>query len=293
MPVVINLEVGQEVAFFLKDTTPFINTLATTHPFNLRVHGGVARNQFGCLGFFVFWIPSPFNEHVPLVIYDLYVNLRNEKLLGMWRELAFQTHWHMLLLNRKNEQRGFFEFRNTFRIHDFLTEMEDYCRGIPVADFDKAKAQFMAEKSADDLFREGPTSSTNSEHGFSVYDGQLAMPQASDSSSPWRAARFVTVFRESVERHSGIGRPSAATHLDCKLRALKTEMAEKRIIYLDVCHWLKLRDVWLQRNAPTAYEEIGLFEPPCGAAGNSVSIERADFGRVDEAGRPSFTSRHC
>src|SRR5207249_3240717 len=35
MPAVINLDVGQEVVLYLKDTTPFINTLAKTSPFNL------------------------------------------------------------------------------------------------------------------------------------------------------------------------------------------------------------------------------------------------------------------
>lgn len=256
IPAIINLEVGQEVVLVLKDTTPFVKTLAKTRPFNLRVHGGVARNKFGCLGFFVFWIPSPFNERVPLATYDLYVNLGNEKLLGMWRELAFQTHWHLLLLDKKNEQRGFWEFKNTFRIHDFLSEMEAYCHGIPVLDFDKAKAQFMAENSVEDLFRAGPASTANSESGLSVYDDTLAIPHASDSSNPFGAARFVTVFREAVKRHAGVGKLSVATHLNYKLRELKSEVAKKKIVYLDVCHWLKLRDVWLQRNAPLPYEQI-------------------------------------
>ena len=36
MPAIINLEVGEEVVFYLKDSTPFINTLAKARPFNLR-----------------------------------------------------------------------------------------------------------------------------------------------------------------------------------------------------------------------------------------------------------------
>jgi len=257
IPVVINLDVGQEVVLFLKDTTPFVNTLAKTHPFNLRAHGGVARNQFGCLGFFVFWIPSPFNARVPLATYDLYVNLGNEKILGMWRELAFQTHWHLLLLDRKNEQRGFWEFRNTFRISNFLGEMEDFCRGIPVLDFDKTKAQFMVEKSVEELFHEGPSSSIHSGSGFSVYDDRFAIAPTADSSNPLKAARFISVFRESIKRHAGDGRLPAATHLKHKLDTLKSEIAGRKIIYLDVCHWINLRHVWLQsRLALPIYEQI-------------------------------------
>lgn len=255
---VINLQVGEEVVFYLKDSTPFINTLAKAHPFNLRVHGGVARNQYGCLGFFVCWIPSPFNQRVPLIIYDLYVNLQNEALLGTWRELAFQTHWHMLLLDRKNEQRGFFEFANTFRIHEFLDEMQHYCHGMPVLDFDKAKAEFMAGKSVEDLFEAGPTTfSTNSESGLSVYDERFTIPQASDGANPLKAARYVRLVRESVARHSVGDRLPAATHLDCKLRALQAQVAKKKIVYLDVCHWIHLRHVWLQSSkALPVYEQI-------------------------------------
>lgn len=257
IPVVINLDVGQEVVLFLKDTTPFVSTLAKTNPFNLRVHGGVARNQFGCLGFFVFWIPSPFNARIPLATYDLYVNLRNEKILGMWRELAFQTHWHLVLLDRKNEQRGFWEFRNTFRLSDVLGEMDDFCRGIPVLDFDKTKAQFMAEKSVEELFHEGPSSSIHSVSGFSVYDDRFAIAPATDSSNPLKAARFISVFRDSTNRHAGDGRLPAATLLNHKLDALKSEIAGRKIIYLDVCHWINMRHVWLQsRLALPIYEQI-------------------------------------
>jgi len=164
---VLDLEVGEEIVLCLRDSTPFINTLAKTRPFNLRVHGGAARNEFGCLGYFVFWIPSPFSQDVPLAIYDLYVNPQNEPLLGAWRELAFQTHWDIQLLDRKNEHRGSFEFANTFRIQELLEKMHQFCRGNEVLDFDKAKAQFMAEKSLEDLFETGPMASTNSESGLS------------------------------------------------------------------------------------------------------------------------------
>ena len=256
-PVVINLDVGQEIVLFLKDTTPFVNTLAKTAPFNLRVHGGAARNKFGCLGFFVFWIPSPFNEQIPLATYDLYLNFGNEKFLGLWRELAFQTHWHLFLLDRRNEQKGLWEFKNTFRISEFLDEMEVFCHGIPVVNFDKTKAQFTAEKSVEDLFHEGPSSSMLSEGGLSVYDDRFGVSPATDGSNPLNTARFISVFRESIKRHAGDEKLPAAKHLNDKLDGLKSEIAERKVIYLDVCHWINMRHVWLQsRLALPVYEQI-------------------------------------
>lgn len=254
---VINLEVGEEIVLYLKDSTPFISTLAKARPFNLRIHGGVARNQHGCLGFFALWIPSPFNQRVPLAIYDLYLNPRSEAHLALWRELAFQTHWHLLLLDRKNEQRDFFEFANTFRVHEFLNEMLQYCQGIPILDFDKAKAEFIAAKSVEDLFELGPTASQTSESGLSIYDARFAIPGASDNANPLKSARYVRIVRESVARHSVGDRLPPAMHLARKLQALQSEVAKKEILYLDVCHWINLRHVWLQsKKALPVYEQI-------------------------------------
>jgi len=257
VPTVINLDVGEEVVLYLKDSTLFVNILARTRPFNLRVHGGVARNQHGCLGFFVFWIPSPLNEVDPLVIFDLYVNLKSDALLGMWRELAFQTHWHLFLLDQRDEQRGYFEYTNTFRLQDYLEEMQAYCHGIKVLDFDKTKAEFMATKSVEDLFDAGPTSSSTSLGGLSVYDSSFAVTKPPENPNPLKRARYVKIVRESVARHSIGDRSTAATYLDGKLKDLQSHVGKRRVIYLDVCHWINLRHVWLQSSkALPVYEQI-------------------------------------
>ncbi len=260
IPVVINLEVGEEVVLYLKDSTSFVETLAKTRPFNLRVHGGAARNRHGCLGFFVFWIPSPFNESVPIAIYDLYVNLQSEVLLGMWQEFAFQTHWHLLLLDKNGEQRGSFEFVNTFRIQEYLDAMQRYCHGIEVLDFDKAKAAFFEAKSLEDLFEARPTSSSISESGLSVYDEHFAVPQAPKDCNPLKRARYVKIVGESVVQHSVGDKLHAATHLDGKLKDLQSRVAKLKVIYLDVCHWINLRHVWLQSaKALPVYEQILVY----------------------------------
>lgn len=253
----VNLVVGEEIILCLKDPTAFINTLARTLPFALRVHFGVARNQFGCLGFLVFWIPSPFNDQIPLAIYDLYVNPQNEALLGVWRELAFQTHWHLVLLDRKNKQRNLFEFENKFRIGEFLDQMMAYCQAIPIVDFGKAKAEFMAARSVQDLFDEGNRPPTNFDTEASIYDDRFAVCQASPDTNPLLEARYVRIVRESISRHSKHGTLPARKYLDGKLSQLNSELSKKKLIYLDVCHWIKLRQVWLRdEKALPVYGEI-------------------------------------
>ncbi len=115
----------------------------------------------------------------------------------------------------------------------------------------------MAEKSVEELFEDGSTSPTNSESGLSVYDGRFAIPQAPDNANPLKTARYVKTVRESVARHSVGDRPPAATHLDGKLKSLQSQVAKKKVVYLDVCHWINLRHVWLQSaKALPVYEQI-------------------------------------
>jgi hypothetical protein len=257
MSAVINLEVGKEIVFYLKDSTPFIEVLAKARPFNFRVYGGLGRTQHGCLGFLVFWIPSPSIPSIPIATYDLYVNFDNEALLGMWRELAFQTHWHMILLDKAGEQRGFFEFINTFQIHTVLNEKQQYNRWIPVIDFEKAKAEFMARYCIEDLFSAGASSLGIQENGLFVYDERFAIPHPSNNANPFGTARYVRILRESVTRHSKNPGGSAAEYLDAKLIALQSQLTRKKIVYLDVCHWINLRHVWLlSPRARPIYNEI-------------------------------------
>jgi len=42
-----------------------------------------------------------------VAIYDLYVNISNEPLMRLWIELAYQTHWHVFLLDGQDKQHGF------------------------------------------------------------------------------------------------------------------------------------------------------------------------------------------
>jgi len=242
----LDLEIGNEIVLVIRDPTSFIRTLQKTEPINLRMFGGIESNTFGCVGFFLFWIPVPLVEQVPLALYDFYINLYQEASLAPLRELANQTHWHLFIVDQHSQQRRFIEFRNTFRLNEIIETMQKGCANIPAGDFDKAKTSFMARRTLNDLFCEGPTKSTVTEEGLSIFHDTYALPATAEDCSPLRKARFVGLFHESVSHHRANPSVSHFDYTKQRLQRLFGELGGKQVIYLDVCHWINLRHVWLQ-----------------------------------------------
>lgn len=73
--------------------------------------------------------------------------------MRLWRSLAAQTHWHLLLIGRGNKQENFLEFENTYGLGEALDFVETACRDIATVDFNRAKERFMSENTIEDIFQ--------------------------------------------------------------------------------------------------------------------------------------------
>jgi len=241
---VINIEVGEEVVLYLLVSNPLLGRLARIKELRLRLNYGVARNEFGPLGFLLFWVPYRHSPENALTIFDLYVNISNPGLMTALTELAYQTHWHVFLLDDKDRQQNFWEFTNTFRLAATLQDITDFCRGVPLVDFDRAKETFIAETTLEALHAMISHSELNAE-GKSVFDASNMVPSPPDFPHPLKSARFAGLIRESLAQHAG-GVSSAYDHERDKTATLAADVSSTTLIYLDVCHWINLRHVWLQ-----------------------------------------------
>jgi hypothetical protein len=126
--------------------------LRQVNPFRLMLKSGCARNEFGPLVFFLFWVQNPLNPASAFAAWDCYLNPKNPVQMGLWRKLASQSHWHLILVGSRNQQENFFEFENDHGLAASLDTVEKACQDIATIDFSRAKARFMAEHSIDDLF---------------------------------------------------------------------------------------------------------------------------------------------
>lgn len=246
---ILDLTVGEEIVFYLRDQTPFMNDLCRVHPFRLMLKTGVARNEFGPLAFLLFWVANPQDPSNDIVAYDLYLNPHNEAHVLLWRELAAQTHWHLLMIGKDGEQRNFFELENTYGLDDALDFMLEACSPIPLIDFDRAKEEFMAKHSLEFILRQ-PTN-------FTEEAKEPLAATIATNTNPFSSPRYQSLFRTSMQRHLRETYLSVEDYLDQKRADLAHQLAGKTLIYLDTCHWVKLRQVMLQHTKPQpAYERI-------------------------------------
>lgn len=82
---------------------------------------------------------------------DAHVNIYDVEHMQMWRHLADQSHWHLVLVGKGDKVADLFEFQNTFGLDSTLDQVETACKNIPGGSFELAKAEFIAKYQIDDL----------------------------------------------------------------------------------------------------------------------------------------------
>ncbi len=152
MSVVMDLTVGEEVALYWLDRTPFVHELAAIRPFQFFLRSGLFRSDFGPLMWMLFYVPNPAGDSQPFASVECHLNPSEPSQVSLWRRLAHQTHWHLTLLGAGDEVADFFELENCYGLADALDTMEQACRGMRVTDFMRAKQQFWDRYSMDDLY---------------------------------------------------------------------------------------------------------------------------------------------
>jgi hypothetical protein len=152
VPAIIDPTVGEEIALYWADPTPFIHELAAVRPFQLFMRSGLFRSEHGPLMWLLFFVPNPQPEPQPYAMMECHINPSEPRQVATWRRLANQSHWHLTLMGAGSEVFGFYEFENTFALDDALDMMEQACRDMNVTDFLAAKQEFWGTFTLEELF---------------------------------------------------------------------------------------------------------------------------------------------
>jgi hypothetical protein len=155
---IIDPQVGSETALLLFDRTPFIYELAKLKPFNLLLKTGLVHTSHGPSCFLLFYVPDPRRPGSVWVAIDAHINPLEVRHLVMWRDLARQSHWHLILVDADDELVDFFEFENTFGLDETLDQIGTMfpatTSSFPEkAKFDEAKIEFSGTYSIEDLLK--------------------------------------------------------------------------------------------------------------------------------------------
>lgn len=148
----LDKSIGTEVILYIRDETDFIYDIAKVRPFELFMKSGVVKTEYGPLLFLLFYIPDPRFEDRPFVMFDIHLNPLLPEHLAAFYDLSRQSHWHLFLINKENEQIEFFEFDNNYGLYEALQTVEEACKGMKSIDFWKAKDVVTKKYSLEDLY---------------------------------------------------------------------------------------------------------------------------------------------
>ncbi len=142
LPMILDLTVGEEVVLCWREPTPFADQFASIRPFSLYLNTGMFRSGFGPLMWMVFFVTEGSEQSPHLAAAECLVNPDSEIQLALWRRLSKQTHWHLVILDGRNQVKRFLEFPNNFELSRALGLMAQVCSGSEMTNFERAQEEF-------------------------------------------------------------------------------------------------------------------------------------------------------
>jgi hypothetical protein len=135
--------------------TPFAYELAKIRPFDLRPKTGLVRTSESPLCFLLFYIPDPTRPGTVHLAIDAHINPFDVQHLTAWRDLARQSHWHLVLVWPNDKLVDLFEFETAFDLDHTLDQVETVCSSMAEqgTSFEQAKLEFAAAYSIERLLQ--------------------------------------------------------------------------------------------------------------------------------------------
>ena len=141
MNLVLDEKVGNEVVLIIFDDTDFVYEMRDLKPFQFYVNSVSITTSYGPIISFLFYVTNPADESVIFSAYDKPIDITNEELIKHWVELSNQTHIHLLIVDRRKEVVGFFEFENNFKIEKSIERIYGINRSSMI-NFDRALEEY-------------------------------------------------------------------------------------------------------------------------------------------------------
>lgn len=153
MSAILEDRIGSEMVLLLIDKTPFIYTLAKVKPFDLMLKIGMVATGHGPVAFLLFYVPQAGTPDDPYFAHDFHLNPFNAEMMATFRDLARQSHWHVILVDADKEVQGVLEFENVYGLGESLDQITQAIEGWEPGDFALAKQEFCNQYSLSDLFQ--------------------------------------------------------------------------------------------------------------------------------------------
>jgi heat shock protein HspQ len=118
-----------------KDAKKFIDK-----DISIDVKSGVIYTSYGPVCFILFSIPDPDTDNV--YTYENTINPKKNDELSVYKRLADQKYWHLIVADKEKNVVTFFEFSNENSLKESLDQIENACKDLEVTDFKAAKKEY-------------------------------------------------------------------------------------------------------------------------------------------------------
>lgn len=142
IPVILDEEIGSEIALHVFDYSSFAFDIAKLIPFNLHLKSGIVRCSSGLIYANIFYLDDPKNSKEPFAIYEHISNPHDPNDMQIFWDLSRQFYWHLFVIGPSDEVINFFEFKNNFGLQNSLDTLTHISPNTSPMDFASAKKEF-------------------------------------------------------------------------------------------------------------------------------------------------------
>jgi hypothetical protein len=146
---ILDQRVGPEIILLITEPRKLATEFEGRDITGFFVKSGLVNTSYGPVYWILFYFPSPANGQK--VTYENVVNPKDEEQVSIYRQLAEQKYWHVVIADDQGEVINFFEFTNHYGLSDALKKLQQVCSELHVSDFMAAKAEYQTTHSVDEL----------------------------------------------------------------------------------------------------------------------------------------------
>jgi hypothetical protein len=146
-PLIVDTNIGPEIVLLVTDSTEMIRKFEGITDFYAK--SGLVKTSYGHVLWILFYFPSLVADQT--ITYECVVNPKSQIHMDVFKQLALQKYWHVIITDETGEVVKFYEFNNIYGLSDILTKAENICSQMEVSDFFAAKAEYERTYSAEEL----------------------------------------------------------------------------------------------------------------------------------------------
>lgn len=123
--LVLDQDIGSEMILLVLEREDDLLGYKNNFEKKLDIKVGALNTSFGPICFMLFIMPDP--THGGKVTYENTINVKDQGQLNIYKKLANQIYWHVVIANMNGSVRGFIEFDNNYGLSNMLNSIENAC----------------------------------------------------------------------------------------------------------------------------------------------------------------------